>query len=81
MNARYEAIVVAVTLKDAGSSVANVVLHVHAAAATCSCECSNSLLACSGSWCLRFCLHHYFDTIANALGTKRIISSGRRCWP
>ena len=49
MNARYEAIVVAVTLKDAGSSVANVVLHVHAAAATCSCECSNSLLACSGS--------------------------------
>ena len=73
------AIVVAVTLKDAGSSAANVVLHVHAAAA--SCGCSNSLLACSGSWCLRFCLHHYFDTIANALGTKRIISSSRRCWP
>ena len=43
----YVAIVVAVTMKDAGSSAANVVLHVHAAAA--SCECSNSLLACSGS--------------------------------
>ena len=63
------AIVVAVTLKDAGSSAANVVLHVHAAAA--SCGCSNSLLACSGSWCLRFCLHHYFDTIANAHGHKK----------
>ena len=29
------------------------------------------------SWCLRFCLHHWFDTIAKA----RRISSGRRCWP